>query len=169
MNKLLFTLCCSLLSLVCCQIASAVETGNKAPDCLLSSVNEVQRKTLQQFYGQKVLYIDFWASWCSPCIQSFPFLNDLNQDFREKGLQVIAIGMDQESEDSKSFLAKYPATFTVLSDIDEKCATDFDVKVMPSSYLVDRKGVIRHVHLGFRSGDVKELRNIIEQLLVEKQ
>jgi peroxiredoxin len=55
-----------------------------------------------------------------------------------------------------------------LTDIEEKCATDFDVKVMPSSYLVDRKGIIRHVHFGFRSGDVEELRRLIEQLLAEK-
>jgi peroxiredoxin len=146
----------------------AVETGNKAPDCLLSSVNDAQRNTLKQFYGQKVLYIDFWASWCPPCAQSFPFLNDLNHDFKEKGLQVIGISMDQVLDDSKAFLIKYPATFTVLTDIEEKCATDFDVKVMPSSYLVDRKGIIRHVHFGFRSGDVEELRRLIEQLLAEK-
>ena len=55
-----------------------------------------------------------------------------------------------------------------MADIDEKCAKDFDVKAMPSSYLVDRKGIVRHVHLGFRSGDAKELRALVEQLLAEK-
>ena len=167
MNQRLFALCCALLALSCLRTAGAAETGSQAPDCVLSSVNDAQHHTLQQFHG-KVLYVDFWASWCPPCAQSFPFLNELNKDFKEKDLQVIGINMDQSLEDTKAFLAKYPADFTVMADIDEKCVKDFDVKAMPSSYLVDRKGVIRHVHLGFRPSDAKELRALVEQLLAEK-
>ena len=167
MNQRLFTLCCVLLTLSCLRTADAAETGSQVPDCVLSSVTDAQRHTLRQFHG-KVLYVDFWASWCPPCAQSFPFLNELNQDFKDKDLQVIGIGMDQAPEDTKAFLAKYPADFAVMADIDEKCAKDFDVKAMPSSYLVDRKGIVRHVHLGFRSGDAKELRALVEQLLAEK-
>ena len=83
-------------------------------------------------------------------------------------MQVIGVNLDQAPEDAKTFLAKYPANFTVAADANEKCAKDFDVKAMPSSYLIDRNGVIRHVHLGFRDGEAEELRVLAEQLLAEK-
>ena len=169
MNQRIFTLFTTRLVLSCFQPVEAVEVGDKVPDCLLTSISDLQHFELKQLNGQKVLYLDFWASWCSPCAQSFPFLNDLNQGLKEKGLQVVGINMDQEPGESKAFLAKFPANFPVYSDIAEKCATDFDVKVMPSSYLVDRKGIIRHVHFGFRSGDVDELRTLVDQLLAEKR
>lgn len=145
----------------------AAEVGSKAPDCELSSINDKQRYNLQQFHG-KVLYVDFWSSWCPPCAKSFPFMNELDRDLKDSGLQVIAINLDQTHEDAKTFLAKYPANFTVAADENEKCARDFDVKAMPSSYLIDRNGVIRHIHLGFREGAAEELRLVAGQLLAEK-
>ncbi len=156
-----------MLALAPLQTILAAGIGSKAPDCALISINDSQRYDLQQFHG-KVLYVDFWASWCPPCAKSFPFLNELDRDLKASGLQIIGINLDQTPEDAKTFLAKYPANFTVAADTNEKCAKDFDVKAMPSSYLVDRKGVIRHVHLGFRSGEAKELRLLAEQLLAEK-
>ncbi|MGR8997853.1 MAG: TlpA family protein disulfide reductase [Gammaproteobacteria bacterium] len=145
----------------------AAEIGSNAPDCALTSITGTERYDLHQFQG-KVLYVDFWASWCPPCAKSFPFMNDLDRDLKDSGLQVIGVNLDQAPEDAKAFLAKYPADFIVAADADEKCARGFDVKAMPSSYLVDRNGVIRHVHLGFRAGEAKELRVLAEQLLSEK-
>ncbi|RIZ66331.1 MAG: TlpA family protein disulfide reductase [Methylococcales bacterium] len=145
----------------------ATEIGEKMPDCSLIKVNDAQHFKLQKTHD-KVLYVDFWASWCPPCAQSFPFMNELNRDFKAKGLQVIAINMDQSLEDTKTFLTKYPANFTVMTDINEQCAKSFDLKAMPSSYLVDRNGVIRYTHLGFRTDDTKEIRALIEQLIAEQ-
>ena len=167
MNQRILALLCAALALIPIQTIIAAEIGSKAPDCTLTSINDTQRYDLQQFHG-KVLYVDFWASWCPPCAKSFPFLNELDRDLKDSGLQVIGVNLDQAPEDAKAFLAKYPANFTVVSDANEKCARNFDVKAMPSSYLVDRNGIIRHVHLGFRSGEVKELRVLAEQLLAEK-
>jgi len=144
----------------------AAEMGEKMPDCSLIQVNDAQHFKLQRT-PDKVLYVDFWASWCPPCAQSFPFMNDLNRDFKSKGLQVIAINMDQSLEDTKTFLSKYPANFTVMTDIDEQCTKRFDLKAMPSSYLVDRNGVIRYTHLGFRTDDTQVIRTLIEQLIAE--
>ena len=160
-------LCALLLMLTQNPTIFAAEIGSNAPDCALTSIDGIQHYDLRQFQG-KVLYVDFWASWCPPCAKSFPFMNDLNRDLKESGLQVIGVNLDQAPEDAKAFLAKYPADFTVAADADEKCARGFDVKAMPSSYLVDRNGVIRHVHLGFRAGEAKELRVLAEQLLSEK-
>ena len=95
-------------------------------------------------------------------------MNDLDRDLKASGLRVIGVNLDQSPEDAKTFLAKYPANFTVAADANEKCAKEFDVKAMPSSYLIDRNGIIRHVHLGFRPGEAEEVRVLAEQLLAEK-
>lgn len=166
MNQRILTLLCAMLALSPIQKVMAAETGGKAPDCTLASIGDSKSYNLQQFQG-KVLYIDFWASWCPPCLKSFPFLNELEQDLKDQGLQVIAINLDESSEDAKAFLAKTPAQFIVAADSNEQCARSFDVQAMPSSYLIDRNGIIRHIQLGFRSGEAKELRALVEQLLAE--
>lgn len=143
-----------------------VEAGQAAPNCALTSVREGQRIDLRQFRG-KVLYVDFWASWCGPCAQSFPFMNRLSHELRGNGLQIVGINLDEEPDDAKAFLSKLPAHFDVAADRDKICAQSFGVKAMPSSYLVDRKGVVRHVHLGFRPGEADKLRTQVQQLLAE--
>jgi peroxiredoxin len=167
MNQRILALLCAALALTPVQTTFAAEIGSKAPDCALTSINGTQHYDLQQFHG-KVIYVDFWASWCPPCAKSFPFMNDLNRDLKDSGLQVIGVNLDRAPEDVNAFLAQYPASFTIVADADEKCARDFDVKAMPSSYLVDRNGIIRYVHLGFRPGDAMEIRGLAEQLLEEK-
>jgi peroxiredoxin len=116
----------------------------------------------------KVVYLDFWASWCTPCAKSFRFLNELDGDLKARGLQVVGINLDEIPEDATGFLTKHPARFTLAADRDFECAKAFDVQAMPSSYLVDRKGMVRHVHLGFRAGESGELRGLVEQLLAEQ-
>ena len=77
--------------------------------------------------------------------------------------------MDESPEEAQGFLAKYPAHFTVAADATGQCAKDFGVKAMPSSYLIDRNGVIRQLHLGYRPGEAEEFRTLVEQLLAERQ
>lgn len=168
MNKRVSALFCAALALCPMQAMIAAEPNGKvAPNCSLTPIGDGQAYELRQFRG-KVLYVDFWASWCTPCAQSFPFLNDLNRDLKDKGLQIIGVNLDEAAEDAKAFLAKYPANFTVAADASQQCAKDFDVKAMPSSYLIDRNGVIRHVHLGFRPEEAKAFRALAEQLLTEE-
>ena len=165
-NRQLLILCSAMLAFSLLHTSIAAETGSKAPNCELASFTDDQRHELQHYSG-KVLYVDFWSSWCPPCAKSFPFMNELDHNLKDKGLQIIGINLDLQAADAKAFLAKYPADFSVLADVNENCAKAFDVKAMPSSYLVDRKGVIRHVHLGFRPGEAKQLGELVEQLLAE--
>jgi thiol-disulfide isomerase/thioredoxin len=145
----------------------AVEAGGAMPTCKLSPIGESQSSDLSQYKGQ-VLYVDFWASWCGPCAKSFPFLNEMYEQLKGQGLQIVGVNLDENPDEAKAFLAKYPASFTVVADVSKQCAKDFGVKAMPSSYIIDRKGVVHHVHLGFRPGEAKELRVMVEKLLSEK-
>jgi peroxiredoxin len=167
-KKLLTTL--SITAFLCIsQLAFAVEAGKAMPDCSLSSIDESQGQSsnLNQYKGN-VIYVDFWASWCIPCVKSFPFLNEMHQQLKGQGLQIVGVNLDENKGDAKAFLAKYPANFMVMADVSKQCAKDFDVKAMPSSYLIDRKGIVHHVHLGFRPGEAKEMKQIVEKLLSDK-
>ena len=157
----------TLLLVVVNQNAYAVDIGASLPECALETMENKQNLTLSQYRG-KVLYVDFWASWCGPCAKSFPFLNEMHEQLKDQGLQIVGVNLDENADDAKVFLAKYPASFTVVADVSKQCAKDFAVKAMPSSYLIDRKGVVHHVHLGFKPGEAQEIRLLVEKLLSEK-
>ncbi len=143
-----------------------LDAGRAAPNCSLAPVGNEESFDFHRYRG-KVVYVDFWASWCSPCRQSFAFMNELEGQFRDKGLHVLAINLDEKPEDAKSFLQKHPAHFTVAYDAGGQCPQDFGVQGMPSSYLIDREGIVRYVHLGFRPGEAEKIRGLVEQLLAE--
>jgi peroxiredoxin len=168
MNKKLIIFIGAFMALLSTQAAIALEAGSKAPDCALTAIGDGQQKySLNQYQG-KVLYIDFWASWCVPCAKSFPFFNQLHTDLAGRGLQILAVNLDENPGDAQDFLAKLPVNFMVAADNDKQCANAFTVTAMPSSYLIDRKGVVRHVHLGFRPGEAEELQALLMTLLAEK-
>lgn len=148
-------------------ILYAAEISQPMPSCLVSPLTEDKSEDIQHYKGQ-VIYVDFWASWCGPCAESFPFLNAMHQKFKDQGLQIVGINLDEEVKDADAFLVKTPANFTIVKDVTKQCAMDFDVEAMPSSYLIDRKGIIHHIHLGFRAGDAKELESLIEKLIAAK-
>lgn len=152
--------------LACVPAALARDAAVPMPACSVTSARDDAPVDLLQYRG-KVLYIDFWASWCAPCVKAFPFMNSLVADFAARGLEVIAINLDEKQADARAFLAVRPARMHVVRDADATCARRFNVTGMPSSYLIDRKGAVRRVHKGFRSGDDAVLRTAIERLLDE--
>jgi thiol-disulfide isomerase/thioredoxin len=98
----------------------------------------------------KVVLIDFWASWCGPCKASFPCFTRLHNKYASKGLIIIAIGVDEDTNKYKAFVAKNKAPFFLVHDRAHKAAAFFNPPTMPTSYLVDRKGVIRYIHKGYK-------------------
>lgn len=106
--------------------------------------------TLSELRGKAVL-VDFWASWCGPCRQSFPWMNEMHQKFNSQGLEIIAINVDQEPELAQEFLRELPAQFTVAFDAEGTTPEAFGVMGMPSAYLIDRDGRIHSQHIGFHN------------------
>jgi peroxiredoxin len=155
-----------LLMLTAPLLHAEMQPGRPAPDCKLSALGEAAEKQLSQYRG-KVVYLDFWASWCGPCAQSFPFMNKLHKDFSGKGLQIVGVDLDEDPADAQGFLTKTPAQFTILADASGECPQRFEVKAMPSTYLIDRSGVVRQIHLGFKSSESTQLRQQVEALLEE--
>jgi peroxiredoxin len=166
MNLRLLTSFCVALALNPVSVTLAVEAGKPAPDCALTAIGDGKIHGLKQFQG-KVVYVDFWSSWCPPCAKSFSFMNELHHELNDKGLQVVGVNLDEVAEDAQAFLAQHPAHFAVATDANQQCAKDFAVKAMPSSYLIDRNGVVRHVHYGFRPDEAKAFKLEAEQLLAE--
>jgi thiol-disulfide isomerase/thioredoxin len=121
---------------------------------------------LGQFRG-KVLYVDFWASWCVPCLLSFPFMNDLQSAYGPRGLQVVAVNMDDKPGDMDKFLDKHPASFAVGAGPNGPCAKALGVATMPTSFLIGRDGAVHSSHAGFRTDDAAPLRTEVEGLLSE--
>lgn len=158
---------CAAMAIALLASRAAEQVGRTAPACKLTDVGDQQPVALEQYRG-RVLWLDFWASWCATCAESFPFLNALERDFGARGLSVLAINLDEDPEDAREFLARHPARFAQAADRSGRCPREFGVEAMPSSYLVDRRGVIRHVQRGFRAGEAAELRAQIEALLAEE-
>ena len=156
------------LTFIAMHSAMATEIEQRpAPACATAAIRDAKNYTLQQFKG-KVIYVDFWASWCVPCVQSFPFMNTLEHEFNSKDFQILAINLDENPDDAHLFLKQHPAQFTVVTDTNQQCAKAFDVKAMPSSYLIDRNGMIRYQHLGFHNSETEEIKSLVKQLLAEK-
>ncbi|MEW6982885.1 TlpA disulfide reductase family protein [Colwelliaceae bacterium 6471] len=113
----------------------------------------------------KVIYLDFWASWCGPCRKSFPWLNKLQQQHKDKGFTVISVNLDAEPKLAAKFLAEVPADFPVIYDPKGKTASHFKIKGMPSSIIFNRKGKIEVAHAGFFVKKIPEYESEINKLL----
>ena len=114
----------------------------------------------------KVLVLDFWASWCAPCKASFPALQRLHEEYRGRGVEVIAVNVDTKREAADRFLAEHPVTFTVLHDPLQALVETVAPAAMPTSLVIDRKGRVFSLHTGYRGEETeKALREEIEKCL----
>lgn len=139
--------------------ARALDVDDAAPSFSLSS----NRGTLNlASLKGKLVYVDFWASWCVPCKQSFPWMNEMQAKYADRGLHVLAINVDARTADAEKFLLQVPAKFQVAFDAAGVTPKQFAVIAMPSSYLIDGEGRIVYKHAGFRESD----KNSIEAAIV---
>jgi thiol-disulfide isomerase/thioredoxin len=113
----------------------------------------------------RVVWVDFWASWCVPCRRSFPWLNAMQAKHGPAGLQIIAVNLDKDRALADRFLAEVPAEFALRFDPSATLAKEYGVQAMPSSFLIDADGNVLATHSGFRTADVADYERAIEAAL----
>ena len=149
----LLSLCLALLPP---SSALALEIAQAAPEIGETS-GDGKPITLSALKG-KTVYLDFWASWCGPCRQSFPFMNAMQEKYAKDGLVIVGINVDKKRADAEKFLAQFPARFTIAYDEAGATPATYGTRKMPSSVLIDKDGRVSSAHSGFNS----EIRDEVE-------
>lgn len=134
--------------------AQALDKGDAAPAFALQGP---QGPVQLAAYRGKVVYVDFWASWCGPCRQSFPWMNQMQAKYGARGLQIIGVNLDASSADATQFLSATPAQFAIAYDPQGATPRGYSIKGMPSSVLIGPDGKVLSEHAGFRDADRAEL------------
>lgn len=164
-----FALLGKLILMVCVFIplsASAISVGDTVPSFKARSIDGNKNVSVDDYRG-KVVLIDFWASWCPPCLKSFPKYDDLRKEIGTTDFEIVAINVDENTEDAKKFLSKHPVAFPIAKDPKGVLPGVFGVKAMPTSFLIDKNGVVKYVHAAFKDGDIEKLKVEIEKLIAE--
>jgi thiol-disulfide isomerase/thioredoxin len=120
---------------------------------------------LSQIEEGDLIYLDFWASWCTPCRKSFPWLNEMQSKYGSQGFKVIAVNLDSDKSLAKRFLSAVPADFPIYYDPQSELAEALELKGMPSSYLLDSNGSILAQHVGFKNKKTVEYEVKIQSFL----
>lgn len=119
-------------------------------------------------YKGKVVLVDFWASWCAPCRKSFPWLNEMENKYGSKGLVILGVNVDENSEDAQRFLKENPAIFKLVYDPKGQHASFYDLPGMPTTLIFNRQGKLVHRHAGFLTANINEYeQQIIKSLAVK--
>lgn len=135
-------------------------------DFKYSELSGQEISDLSKLKGQWVL-VDVWASWCSPCRDSFPFYNGLYKKYRDLGLQVVAISMDDEEKDVLDFLKKTKVDFPVYFDRDQVLRKKLDPSSLPIHYWIDPEGKVVDFKKGFRPVDEKKIEKQANRFLTK--
>ena len=146
--------------------AGNVAVGQTAPEVRLPELSGAGEISLEALRG-KVVYLDFWASWCGPCRVSFPILEQLRVELGADGFEVLAINVDEVESDARKFLSEVPVSYRVVRDEKAVSPQTYGILGMPTGYLIDRQGIVREIHQGFRKSDGVQLRTAIVELLGE--
>lgn len=144
-----------------------LEVNDDAPLFTLNDLHGQVPLSLNEYKG-KVVYIDFWASWCGPCRTSFPILSDLYDDYHSEGFSIISVNLDEDREKALDFLEQYPVSFSHLAGFGTQITKTYDIHAMPTGIFVDTKGKIRLIHMGFKSSHKDFIEAVLQKLLAEK-
>ena len=146
-------------------LAAGSDSSGPAPAFTLNNVTGAPA-SLSQYKGQVVM-VNFWATWCGPCQQEMPLLEQMYKKYKPAGFTLIGVNVDKDAPPVKELLARKPVSFPVLLDPQSQVSKAYHVDEMPSSVIIDRKGDIRYIHRGYKPGDENEYQDRIRQLIRE--
>ena len=143
--------------------ASAIKVKQTAPDFTLAS-NKGKNIRLNDLRG-KVVMINFWATWCAPCRKELPLLNNLYNKYKNKGFVLLGVNIDEKSSLAKKMIKELKINFPVLFDKTQSTSESYDLQAMPSTFIIDKNGVVRFAHYGYKSGYEKKYEKDVKSLL----
>lgn len=154
------------LALASASLFGQAETLNApAPDFTLKS-NQGENLRLEDFRGQVVM-LNFWASWCGPCRQEMPVMDELHAQYKDLGFTVLAVSVDENSAEADQFLDAVPVIFPILYDNERAVSELYGVDAMPSTVMIDRDGNARFLHRGYKPGYEDAYAEQVKQLIRE--
>lgn len=156
---------CTSAMLLLTTATASVELKGAAPDFTLKSAKGTNLK-LSEFRGDVVM-INFWASWCGPCKQEMPILNDMYLKYRDMGFTLLAVNVEEDSAKAQNMIRELKVVFPVLFDTENKVSEMYKVEAMPSTVLVDRSGNMRYLHRGYVPGTEDEYVRQVRELMRE--
>ena len=159
-----------LVGIVCCVIsatslASSGLTGQAAPDFALKS-SSGENLRLSEYRGDVVM-VNFWATWCGPCRQEMPLLDELYSRYQRVGFSLLGVNIDDNSSKAMDMVAELGVSFPVLFDARKEVSELYKVEAMPVTVLIDREGTVRFVHHGYKPGYEEKYLEQIRSLLRE--
>lgn len=143
----------------------ALENPVPAGDFTLKSAGGSNIR-LSEYRGQVVM-LNFWASWCGPCRQEFPHLDALQQKYAELGFTVFGVNVEQDRASADRVLRDIPVTFPILFDDENVVSELYGVDAMPMTLLLDRNGMVRHLHRGYKPGYEDKYEEQVRSLIRE--
>jgi peroxiredoxin len=137
----------------------------QAPAFTLQSLDG-KTVTLGQYKGDVVM-INFWASWCGPCRQEMPLLDDIYKQYKDMGFVLLGVNVEPDASNANGWLKKTPVSYPILYDPKSSVSQLYSVQAMPTTVIIDRQGVVRYVHNGYLPGDENQYMNSIRSLIVQ--
>jgi thiol-disulfide isomerase/thioredoxin len=163
-NRLSLMLAC-FLSFTVVTHTDAASLKGQAPNFTLKSLGGKNLK-LSEMTGNVVL-INFWASWCGPCREEMPLLNDLHKKYEPLGFTVLGVNVEEDARNARGFLKNFPVDFPVVLDSKNQVSKKYNVIAMPTTVVVDRDGNMRFLHKGYKPGDEEKYRKMVKKLVRE--
>ena len=166
MKRCSFILTIILFLTVC--FSSPAFSGEKAANFTLNDING-KKVSSSEFKG-KVVVLNFWATWCGPCRAEMPSLNNLYNEYKDKGLVVLAVSVDTSEKPVKSFIKEYKLSFPVLMDKNKEVSfDDYGVLGLPTTFLIDKNGIVKEKIMGEMEWDSPRMKEKILKLLGGKK
>jgi len=157
---------CALGAIVFVASTASALTPGEAPPPIEVPDQAGKQVDLHELEG-KVVLVDFWASWCGPCKQEMPVLEEFYKRYAKQGLVIVGVNIDRSTKKMANFLKGVPVSFRIVHDRKLAVAAKYEPATMPTSYFIARDGKVRYVHEGFRKQDVGQLEQRIKALLAE--